>query len=1213
MLPRQPRSAIGEGVVFVVIVLAALAASAPAALGAARTFEQRFEANDTGDITLVGNTVLTCPAANPQCAAAQAGTASGAALNNNAYTMGYVNQDPAAPPGVFDSSSADLSLPAGATVLKAMLYFGGDSGAGVGGAPPPNAAARNTVLLKTPGSAIYLPLSASQLDFITTDGNDYQGAVDVTSEVGSGGSGACWVANVQAGTGQDRDAGWSLVVAYRDTSEPPRNLAIFDGFQIVNSGNPNVGIGVSGFRTPPSGPVRTKLGFVAYEGDAGSTGDSVKLDTTKLSDASNPLNNFFNSAISHGGAAFTAKVPNYLNQLGYDSILANADGVLANGETSAAIRLTTGGETYFPGVVTFATELFAPEVLLSKSVTDLNGGQVEPGDTLRYTVTATNSGPDDATSVVLSDPIPSNTTYLPGSLKIDGVAKGDTFPGTDEAGFDEANNRAVFWLGSGAAAERGGSLAAGGGTTTASFDVTVGTVPAGTEITNTAHADFFARTLGVPLAADSDAVSSTVAAPDLTIAKTPASFTAVGGGKVEFALTVTNSGTAPTDGSQVTVTDPLLGGASKVFEQLDAVAGTGWTCTPPTPAPTPVTISCQRTAPAALPAGASYPPIAITATVAEPPPAGAIANTARVEGGGDADPSDNSSTSVGQATTRADLQISKTVEPTTALTDEAVTFTLTVRNGGPSAAQNVAVDDSPPLPGSFALESAAASQGSCPTPTHCDLGSLAAGGEATVTVKAIVTASGAGVVGALNSATVSSATTDPDPSNDTSSAEVSVAPTADLSITKTATPSPLDTAAPAQYTLTVHNNGPQVAANSVLTDPLPTGFIFVSAAPSQGTCEPPGAGGTLRCALGAIASGANATVAVDGTLAASAAGTLMSNTALIGSDTGDPNPANDSATASSVVIPAADLELTKVVAAGEAPNPGEEGASKPVKPGEEVTFTLEVTNHGPGVALNAAVTDPFPAGLSLVSAPGCTAAAGTVTCAVGSLAGGASQSFQLKARVDDSLAGREVTNFARATSSTPDPLAANGVDAASLSVAPESTSSPSSTTAAATAAGQAPEQKKHHRHHHQKRKPKAPNLVVEKVANTAFARPSGIVGYRITVSNRGDGDARNVKVCDDPPLEQKTLRTDPAVANQSAPCWHLSRLAAGKVRVFRLTAQVEGDSASGVQRNRAIVSAANMKGRRADSAAVRVRPLPETACGSRLARPALPLAILPRC
>lgn len=74
----------------------------------------------------------------------------------------------------------------------------------------------------------------------------------------------------------------------------------------------------------------------------------MKLNTTTLSDASNPARNFFDSAISQDGAPFTAKDPDYLNQLGFDAILTRADGILANDDTSAVIRLTTGARPTSP-------------------------------------------------------------------------------------------------------------------------------------------------------------------------------------------------------------------------------------------------------------------------------------------------------------------------------------------------------------------------------------------------------------------------------------------------------------------------------------------------------------------------------------------------------------------------------------------------------------------------------------------------------------------------------------------------------------------------------------------------------------------------------------------------------------------------------------------------------------------------------------------------
>ncbi len=62
-------------------------------------------------------------------------------------------------------------------------------------------------------------------------------------------------------------------------------------------------------------------------------------------------------------------------------------------------------------------------VVVSKSVaaTDQFGGtQPLPGATLRYTITVSVSGAGTASGVVITDPIPANTTYTAGSLSLNG-------------------------------------------------------------------------------------------------------------------------------------------------------------------------------------------------------------------------------------------------------------------------------------------------------------------------------------------------------------------------------------------------------------------------------------------------------------------------------------------------------------------------------------------------------------------------------------------------------------------------------------------------------------------------------------------------------------------------------------------------------------------------------------------------------------------------
>ena len=275
----------------------------PAPARAERPFTQVFATNVPGNITIAANTLMSCPE-SPACTAARnapiTNTADNPAFINDSFPQAFVNTDPAsgAPP---NSSSAKPNTPTGATVLFAGLYWMGWTG---GAAPP---AAANQVRFKAPGGN-YMTLSAGRpLDTILTSGNQlYQGFANVTPLVAAAGPGSYSVGGVTSVTGATSAAGWALVVAYRLPTEPARNLTIFDGLRDVAAGT-TVDLDVAGFRTPAAGPVRTTLGFVAYEGDRGIVGDSASIANTTggpvgafqtLSDPTSPATNFFNSSTS---------------------------------------------------------------------------------------------------------------------------------------------------------------------------------------------------------------------------------------------------------------------------------------------------------------------------------------------------------------------------------------------------------------------------------------------------------------------------------------------------------------------------------------------------------------------------------------------------------------------------------------------------------------------------------------------------------------------------------------------------------------------------------------------------------------------------------------------------------------------------------------------------------------------------------------------------
>jgi uncharacterized repeat protein (TIGR01451 family) len=477
-------------------LLVSAGAVTPARAQVVRAFAPRFTSNQKGDITIVGNTLMTCSGGGT-CTNGRNGT--GGSVNNNNFTMVYVNAD--ADASTFSSSGATLTLPAGTSVLFAGLYWGGDS----------NNASRNTCRFATPAAG-YATITATSLDANATD---YHAFADVTARVQAGGNGAYWTANVYSTpNSSNRHAGWSLVVVYADTSAAIRNLVVLDGYAHVST-TTNVTTTVGGFVTPPAGAVTCRLGVVAYEGDFGYTGDSFRLNGTNLTNAVNPANNFFNSSISQFGVRFTAKTPDYLNQLGFDADLVNANGILGNGATTATLTLTSTQDEYYPGVLTFATDLYAPlfdDANFTKTVTDLNGGQVRPGDVLEYVLTMRNTGQDHALQCTLRDTLASTLTYVAGSLSV--LSGPNPGPKTDVTGDDQmeyvaATRTVIARLGTGANAANGGQIDVNA-TTSVRFRAQVTPpAPTGTVVSNQATLAFVAAQSGVPFTARSDGDAAT--------------------------------------------------------------------------------------------------------------------------------------------------------------------------------------------------------------------------------------------------------------------------------------------------------------------------------------------------------------------------------------------------------------------------------------------------------------------------------------------------------------------------------------------------------------------------------------------------------------------------------------------------------------------------------------------------------------------------------
>jgi len=397
--------------------------------------------------------------------------------NNMSFDMQVLGLDNL---GTFNSSTADLAIPPCSQILFAGLYWGTDQGTS-GTDSTWMTPGFTSVKLKIPGAATYQTINSTQtnrhsLAWSTPGFNHtgYQCYANITSLItGATANGTYTVADVVGPIGiVNACGGWTIVIAYANNTLQPRNLSVFDGSVIVNLGDPPVDINLSGFLTPPSGPVSCELGAVVYDGDRnGADSFSFKQNGAplfyNLANVAVPLNgagDAWNSKISYKGTVVTARNPAFQNTLGYDAPIFDlpntANAQLSNSQTAATVRFSSPSENYFVHVLTASISQYNPAFAFDKTATDINGGSLVPGDSIRYQINYSNTGNDSSTNTIIIDNIPSGATFLSNSIKIGGVAKTDA-SGDDQAEFDFANNRVVLRIGVGANASTGGNIGPG--------------------------------------------------------------------------------------------------------------------------------------------------------------------------------------------------------------------------------------------------------------------------------------------------------------------------------------------------------------------------------------------------------------------------------------------------------------------------------------------------------------------------------------------------------------------------------------------------------------------------------------------------------------------------------------------------------------------------------------------------------------------------------
>ena len=380
----------------------------------------------------------------------------------------------------------------------------------------------------------------------------------------------------------------------------------------------------------------------------------------------------------------------------------------------------------------------------------------------------------------------------------------------------------------------------------------------------------------------------------------------------------------------------------------------------------------------------------------------------------------------------ADLQIVLSDSPDPVVAGTNLSYTATLTNTGPAAAMDASLAFPIPVGTSFVSATPSAG-GTCTLVTPITCTWVGATANAAVRSAVIVVAVPANAAnGSLISASVvaSSASPDSDPADNTSTTGTAVTTAADLSMTLSDSPDPVVAGANLTWVASLSNAGASDAQGASITLPLPAETTFVSVTPSVGgICN---AASPVVCTwAGATAPGVTRMATVVALVnPATLAGTKISATAVSASTTTDPTAANNSASATTTVSTSADLAITLT------------DAPDPVIAGNNLTYTLTLTNAGLSAAQDAAFSLPLPAGTSLVSvtpsAGGICNAASPVVCTWSGLTG---TTDVRAATVVVAVAASQTGNLsatATASSMTPDPAAANNSATASTLVQAQS-------------------------------------------------------------------------------------------------------------------------------------------------------------------------------
>ncbi|HXA27559.1 MAG TPA: hypothetical protein VN193_02325 [Candidatus Angelobacter sp.] len=707
------------------------------------------------------------------------------------------------------------------------------------------------------------------------------------------------------------------------------------------------------------------------------------------------------------------------------------------------------------------TGTISPPVIKVNKTAD--AASVSAGASIGFTVTVQNTGVGTATGVNLSDALPGGNSGAPVHWVIDsGTGNPSAFSIT---GIDGSQQLILA----------GQPVSLGGGLSLSVH------VTAATTATSCAQYDNTASATSGNDGSDQHSASTTVLCPSIHVNKTADAASVSAGTAIGFTVTISNTGSGNATG--VTMSDALPGGNALHPVHWSIDSGTGnptFFAISGTDGSQQLTLNGQ---PISLASGSSLIVHVTAATTGTS--CTTYNNTASATAGNDG--SDQHSAS--EQVLCPSIHVNKTADATSVSAGTAIGFTVTVSNTGAGNATGVTLTDALPggnasTPVHWAIDSGTGN------PSAFSISGVDGSQQLTLSGQPVGMAAGASLVVHVTAATSStsctkydntaSVTTSNDGSDQHSASETVLC--ASVHVNKTADAASVSAGTAIGFTVTVSNTGAGNATGVTLTDALPGGNLGapVHWTIDSGTGNPTffaigGADGSQQLTLNgqpiSLASGGSLAVhVVAGTSSTSC--TEYDNTASVatGNDGSDQHSASET-----VLCPSIHVNKTADAAS--------------VSSGTAIGFTVTVSNTGLGNATGVTLTDALPGG-NAAHPVHWSIDSGTGNPSAFSISGvDGSQQLTLNGQpIVLNASSNLVVHVTAATSATSCTTYDN--------------------TASASAGNDGSDQ------HSASETVLCPSIDITKTADAGTVSAGQTIGYTVTVSNGGPGNATGVTLTD---------------------------------------------------------------------------------------------------